>query len=122
MGFLALVVIVLIFSTSTLFYQIGKNSQREYFKRELTNTAIAFCSFVLCYMGWFGFYVYEFFGEWCDDNCDHVLLSYWDQILTLSASCFLFSLVPILMLFFIHFQSYTSISRLFMGSNKLPKS
>ena len=112
LGFMVIVLVVLIYTTYLLLYQIQKNSQRENFRKELINTAIAFWSFVLMYTGWLIFYVYELLAPYHE-------VPFKDQILTIGVSGFLFSVLPILMLFFIHFQSYTSIRNLFtISSNK----
>ena len=113
---LALVVIWLVESTVLLLFQIHKNSKKTLFKKELINIAIAFLSFALAYILWLCKYIFEISYEF--NSAHHKehegnSYNYLDQIFNLCLSGFLFSIMPILMLFFIHFRSYASIGRLF---------
>mmetsp|Transcript_31291 Transcript_31291/g.38703 ORF Transcript_31291/g.38703 Transcript_31291/m.38703 type:complete len:129 (-) Transcript_31291:1007-1393(-) len=63
---LALIVAVLIESTALILRSISKGSSPKHFKTELRNTVLAFWSFVLCYLLWLIFYVYELIAEFKD--------------------------------------------------------
>ena len=77
---------------------------------------ICYWSFVIFYMAWIVFYVLELPYEYNNKHDRNKDDQYWDQVTTIGLSGFLFSCVPILMLYLIHFYSYSSVSNLFKGA------
>ena len=79
---------------------------------------ICYWSFVIFYMAWIVWYLLELPYEYNKHgkNKDRDQDQYWDQVTTIGLSGFLFSCVPILMLYLIHFYSYSSVSNLFKGA------
>ena len=100
---LLIVIISLLKSTVQILRGISRGSEIKQFKKELWNTILAFSTFVICYVGWIGYYIYEFCKEFTASEQKEAHFYYWDQLHGMLFSGFLFSVLPILVLFYIHF-------------------
>ena len=115
MVLLSFVCVSLSESTIRILLSISSPYVSIHLKTELRNTMLTFCAFLLCYIAWCGLYIYEFAAELVAEPPDGDLAydSYNDQLFGMFFSGLLCSVLPILVLFYIHFQSYTSIGSLF---------
>ena len=115
MVLLSMVCVSLSESTIRILLCISSPYASIHLRTELRNTMLTFCAFLICYIVWFGLYIYEFAAEFVEtvEDGDKAFEFYNDQLIGMFCSGLLCSVLPILVLFYIHFQSYTSIGSLF---------
>lgn len=106
--FMLAILFWLIFSTCRLVLLIRKHSDLRNFRSELRNLALVYWFFVLCYVAWQVYFVFDLLL----DEHDYQNLGYMHQLLTLAFPFFLFTQVPISLIFLIHFRNHTSIRSL----------
>lgn len=106
--FLILLNTWLIVATQLTFSLMRRNSTRKSeFSKEICAIGTAYWTFVACYAGWLCLYIFEALSSSKSES------AYDDQIQTVAISGLICSITPIMILFLIHFLSYTSVSNLF---------
>ena len=108
-AFLMLCLVIWLFVTSYQTFSIIKeNTENSLFKSELRKILISYFLFAFMYFGWMIKYFTDLYKEFGVDND-----GYRDQIQSLLFNAITFSCLPILILFIIHFYSYSSMYNIY---------
>ena len=104
-----LCLVIWLFATSYQTFSIIKeNTENSLFKSELRKILISYFLFAFMYFGWMIKYFTDLYKEFGVDND-----GYRDQIQSLLFNAITFSCLPILILFVIHFYSYSSMYNIY---------
>ena len=106
----------MIVATSRIFKVIKIHSQKSLFKDELRKIVLSYWSFVIIALFWIVDYIIVYPMDYRNDSNQLSDVAYHDQMLTIVLPGIVFSTLPILNLYLIHFYSYSSVSRLFIVS------